>query len=292
MSYVHIHVSEKPDPAGVVECTWATGLELVRAALYGSPKCPPADANEREQLRRAGGGSDTKGSTYEQLAMGMGARFGVYVVPTAALPATEISEGTFLGVQGLYSHLSTHYRRWQPSFTGAHSVVIYKVGGILRICDPLAPWDLSWHGEPITWGAVRAFHTPLLLGAKVIAVTLPTVPETSTGGTDVQVLWDVTKHEGGMLTVAGDGVRAIRLRDGVLIPLPKGMTRPYDTNIKLRVPWPGGDGGLLRQLGYQIGEDVCCVLASQVTAVPNAPNADVAAAVAADRLKAHITWQA
>lgn len=278
MSYTHTHVSEKPDPAGVVECTWATGVELARAALAGSSKQPPATFYEREQLRMYGGGSDTKGSTYEQLAMGLGARYGLFVVPTLDLPAS-IPEGTFLGVQGLYSHLPTHYQRWGPTFaaTGSkssHSVVVFKLNGVLMICDPLAPWDTTWHGEPITWAAVVAFHTPLLVGARVIAVKLPTPPETSTTGDEMAGLgWTMTKVESGTLTINGPGTASLRLRDGVTVKMQEGTTNRYAARIKLDVPYPGAPGGLVRQVGFLIGEDPCCMLAVNVTAVPDAPSA-------------------
>jgi hypothetical protein len=303
VTYQHTHVSELPDPAGVVECTWATGVELARAALAGSSKQPPATAAEREALRASGGGSDTAGATYEQLAMGLGARYGLHVVPTLALPAPEIPEGTFLGVQGLYSSLPAHYRRWDLAFTGAHSLVVYKLNGVLTVCDPLAPWDPTWHGEPITWAAVCAYHDALT-GAKVIAVRLPTPPGTSTGEVDMALGWTMVTEEHGTLTWNGPGHAALRLRDGVTVNMLGGSTNRYYARIKLVQPYPGGAGGLARQVGFLIGIDAACALATDVTAVPDAPaallvtedtspftQADIDAAIAADRAKARVTWQ-
>jgi hypothetical protein len=281
MTYTHSHVSELPD-SPVVECTWATGVELARAALAGSSRQPPATAAEREALRAAGGGSDTSGATYDQLAVGLGNRYGLFTVPTLALPATEIPEGVFLGVQGLYSRLPTWYRRWDTAFTGAHSLVVYKLGGFLRVCDPLTPWDASWRGDLIAWVSVVAFHTALL-GAKVIAVKLPQEADMALG-------WKITAFEGGNLTVKGTGHSAVRLRDGVYLAQPAGLARPYAAKIALDTALPGGIAGADRRNGYLIGEDVCILLASDVTAVPNTTALVVAAPVVPD-VKHTVTLQ-
>ena len=177
MAYIHVHVSETPDPAAIVECTWATGVELVRA-YFGGAK-PPATAAEREALRVAGGGSDYAGATYTMLQAGVKARYGVDLSLSLALPSTEIGEGTFLGVQGLYSQLPYRLQWPDRSFaaTGTkstHSAVVFKLGGQLLWCDPMVPWNSAWHGEAISWAEVVHYHSNLL-GARVATVHLPAV---------------------------------------------------------------------------------------------------------------------
>ena len=183
MTYTQVHVSEVPDNP-VVECTWATGLELARAALYGTSKEPPATTTEREQLRIAGGGSDVRGANYDQLAAGCQHRYGWSPAVSAVFPAAP-AKGYFIGVQGLYGALPAHYRRWDANFTGGHSAVVYNLDGTLMWCDPLAPWSTHgaggvvspWQGEPIAWGVVSAyFHA--LPGAHV-AVAKVNVPPAS-----------------------------------------------------------------------------------------------------------------
>lgn len=181
VTYTQVHVSEVPDNP-VVECTWATGLELARAALWGTAKEPPATTSEREALRVAGGGSDTAGANYGQLAHGCQQRYGWSPAVSSVLPPPP-GVGWFYGVQGLYSALPDHYRRWDGNFTGGHSSVVYNLDGTLMWCDPLAPWNTTsaggvktpWQGEPITWGVVTAYFKALP-GARVASARLNVPP--------------------------------------------------------------------------------------------------------------------
>ena len=182
MGYTQVHVTEMGDPGGIVECTWATGLELARAALWGTTREPPATAAEREALRIAGGGSDTAGANYDKLAAGCQSRYGWSPALSSTLPAAP-AVGSFLGVQGLYSALPDHYRRWDPGFSGGHSAVVYNLSGTLMWCDPLAPTSvrdpkggtIAWQGEPISWSAVAAYFRALP-GARVATARLNVPP--------------------------------------------------------------------------------------------------------------------
>jgi hypothetical protein len=144
MGYKHVHVSEVPDNP-VVECTIAAGLELARAALNGKRNQPPATAAEREKLRVACGVPDNEGASIADLSRGLRARYGL-VVPPIGLPSNlaTLPEGTFLAVQGNYHDLPAPYQRWDRHFAAqdpaGHCVTLYKLGGILHWCDPLAPW--------------------------------------------------------------------------------------------------------------------------------------------------------
>jgi Domain of unknown function (DUF1906) len=97
-----------------------------------------------------------------------------------------------------------------------------------------------------------------------------TPPETSTGEEDMALGWKITTFEGGNLTIKGTGHSAIRLRDALYVAQPAGLARPYAAKIALDVQLPGGIAGADRRNGYLIGEDVCILLASDVTAVPTA----------------------
>ena len=94
-------------------------------------------------------------------------------------------------------------------------------------------------------------------------------PETATGA-DMALGWKITAFEGGIVTIKETGVSAIRLSDGALIAQNIGTSRPYAARIQLDVPYPGAPGGLARQDGFLIGERVCILLATNVTAIPNA----------------------
>jgi hypothetical protein len=151
MTYDHVHVSEVPD-SPVVECTFASGLEVARAALAGTDRQPPATWREREALRIAAGVPDNRGASIADLRRGLAARYGL-VLPETGLPnLLTLPEGTFVAVQGNYHDLPAHYQRWDPGFAGhdpaAHCVTVYMAGGVLHWCDPLAPWG-SYDGEPI-----------------------------------------------------------------------------------------------------------------------------------------------
>jgi len=174
MTYHHKHVSELPD-SPVVECTWATGVELARAALYGTTREPPATGVEREALRVAGGGSNEGGSTYMQMAAGCQRRYGWSPSVTESLVAAP-GRGYFLGVQGEYAALPDHYRRWDPGFAAGHSAVVYNIDGPLMWCDPLVPPTVDgWVGEPISWPTVTAYFRALP-GAHIATAKLAVPP--------------------------------------------------------------------------------------------------------------------
>lgn len=179
MAYTQVHVSEVPD-SPVVECTWATGLELARAALYGTEKEPPATPAEREALRIAGGGSDTSGANYEQLAHGCQSRYGWS--PAVGASLVRPAPGVFLGVQGNMHAVPDHYKRWDPHFgslpVAAHSLVVYNLSGAIMWCDPLAPAVVNgkpWQGEPVSWGVVEAYFAALP-GARVATARVNVPP--------------------------------------------------------------------------------------------------------------------
>ena len=176
--YQHVHVSEVPD-SPVVECTIAAGLEVARAALSGTPKEPPATAAEREALRAASGVPDTQGASVPDLLRGLRARYGL-VLSAAGLPADlpALPDGTFLVVQGNYHDLPAHYQRWDAHFASqdpaGHAVCVFRLGGGLMWCDPLAPWG-PYAGEPVAPAVVAAYFGGLP-GAQTTRARLPAAP--------------------------------------------------------------------------------------------------------------------
>jgi N-acetylmuramoyl-L-alanine amidase len=128
--------------------------------------------------------------------------------------------------------------------------------------------------------ATREARMATLITRAKALTTAPvlTPPATSTTGDDMHLDWTTEVEEHGTLTWNGPGHAALRLRDGVTVNMLGGSTNRYYARIKLDVPYPGGAGGLARQFGYLFGIDAACALATDVTAVPDAPVA-VAAAV-------------
>jgi len=180
MTYRHVHVSEVPD-SPVVECTIASGLMVARAALYGSPKQPPATAAEREALRAACGVPDNSGARIEpDLLRGMRIRYGLFQIATGLPIFTTAPDGTYWAVQGDYHSLPAHYQRWDRQFAShagaGHCVCVRKEAGALLWDDPLAPWG-AYSGEPVTPAVVAAYFRALP-GARVTAGRVPAVVST------------------------------------------------------------------------------------------------------------------
>jgi len=177
MTYAHVHVSEVPD-SPVVECTIASGLEVARAALAGTPFQPPATWREREALRIACGVPDNRGASIADLRRGLSSRYGLRLPQTTLPVLATLPEGTFLAVQGDYHALPAHYQRWDPGFAkhmpAGHCVTVFRQDGVLVWCDPLAPWG-AYAGEPVAASIVEAYFDALP-GAACTRAELPAQP--------------------------------------------------------------------------------------------------------------------
>jgi Domain of unknown function (DUF1906) len=217
------------------------------------------------------------------------------------------------------------YLNGAASVIGKARVGVYGSYDVLNRCraNGTAAWfwqTYAWSGGQIaSYAHLYQYHNGVALNGSVDLCramqtnygqwNAPGPPETSTTGeTDMAHLdWTMLAVESGTLTIVGAGTAALRLRDGVTVRMQEGTTNRYAARIKLDVPYPGAPGGVARQYGFLIGEDPCCMLAVNVTAVPDAPPVDtspftqsdvdakvkaaVDAALALQRSLAHITWQ-
>lgn len=154
------HVTER-EAGSWVDCVPASGVEFARAGA--NDRAIPATAAEREALRAAMGlAPDHGGATLAQLSAGLEARYGftaqVITRSWADLAGHVARAGTVAVVTGRYGALPAHFRRWDPTFSGAHAVAVYGQGGTLSPwwCDPLAPTG-AYRGEPITTSALRSY---------------------------------------------------------------------------------------------------------------------------------------
>ena len=157
MTYRPPQVTEREPDGSWEDCTWASGVMLQNAA-HGGPAVPSTQA-EYQALRVAGGDGPAEntgdGSNALQLQTGIAKRYGWTPMrlgaPGIATSWAEIWSKLVPGVgcvlQGSMSGLSTHFRRWDPPFTGAHAVYVQREGPEPRLWlqNPLAP--ASYPGE-------------------------------------------------------------------------------------------------------------------------------------------------
>lgn len=135
------HITEREPDGTWEDCTWAAGLEWFRLCYDESI---PATHVEMQALRAASGEPLTGGSNIGNLRDGIRARYNVTVVGVisgiAALKAALKPNHTAV-IQGSMTAFgpSHHLSVWQPSFDGAHAVLLTNIGGALYWCDPEAP---------------------------------------------------------------------------------------------------------------------------------------------------------
>lgn len=174
------HITERevdhPTPCGHdgpawEDCTWTSGVEWWRAT--GHPAVPPTLA-EAEALRCAAGDPPEGGSSLEDLRRGIRARYGAVAPLPISSPASilaALAPGYVGTVQGSMAAFPTgsHYRRWDPGFSGPHAAAVFGVAGAAPYwwCDPLAPEGLGYEGEPMT-AADLARYIAALPGAEAI----------------------------------------------------------------------------------------------------------------------------
>jgi hypothetical protein len=271
-----------------VDCTQAAAM---RACADAGVVFPLADLDqEREALERADDYPDEAGATMAAIVTAMQRRYGYSGTAVTDLHVALRMPGYTLLVQGTYPQFPSAQRRWSPLFRGGHAVayrVLSEFGGTLL--DPLAP--MGFAGDTVTPAVMDAFAWG---AATTRAMRWLAPPQTATGGVDMAVLgFTLSAIEMGTVTVTGSGHSAIVLRDGTLVGLAAGTRKRYAARIRLDSPFGTGTG---RQDGFLVGDQAACLLATDVTAVPDAPavdkftQADIDKAIAADRAKARITY--
>lgn len=165
-------VCTEREPGGRwTDCTWASGVMLANEA-YGA-KALPQTRREYEALRAASGDL-VGGSNTDDLKRGMTARYGWEPATTVLTWAQLKSQpvGTAWAVQGLYGRLTTHLRRWDPTFTGAHCTMVVKYGaGKWKWFDPLA--TQGYAGEDISEADLERYFSGLSsAGGRAVGVVV------------------------------------------------------------------------------------------------------------------------
>ena len=138
--------SERPEPnaSGLKDCTYSAGLT---ALVYGDKVSYPLGiytVAEREALERSDDQPNETGASLDDLILAVKRRYAITLTKNApsSLSTWLAKDDIALVVQGLMGNLSTEggLRRWDPSFTGAHSVCVVNLPGDRYIwLDPLAP---------------------------------------------------------------------------------------------------------------------------------------------------------
>lgn len=226
-----IHVPEVPDAGGIVECTPATGLEVVRHAFEGSPDQPPATPAEREALRVAMGVPDNKGASYDQLVHGCLARYGWAPRLLTKLPSSPPAEGEMWGVQGFYPKLPLAFRGLgeSPGFgtthgDGAHSITV-RHGPIG--CDPLVLAGKGYTGAALPWSAIQAYFAALP-GARVVQAFMGEAAHRAGGNVAVMSIYVRSNTPGRFAIAKGSTVNGYS-PDGDSWKVSKTLTAGDDT---------------------------------------------------------------
>jgi hypothetical protein len=181
------------EPGGYEDCAWCSGVMLNNAA-HGYPHAP-STRSEYEALRVAGGDGPAEnpgdGSNPQQVRNGIIRRYGWaprIFAPTWASNFDDdvwplMAPGQAFVFTGRMGALSTYWRRWDPEFTGPHSMFGQREDSRDRIwcMNPLAP--RSYPGEWMTRSQVRTFWNSFrnwTLFGTIGSLAKPTLPDTST----------------------------------------------------------------------------------------------------------------
>jgi hypothetical protein len=152
--------SEKPDPDGVTDCTYSSGLMGLVFAGKTDYEHGIYTSAERDALERSDTQPDHTGASLDDVCYAIKSRYGLTVTKSApaALPGLLKRTGIALAVQGINGNVSptSHVRRWQPAYTGGHCVCVIPLGdGNVWWLDPLAP--NKWTGEQMLASTVIAW---------------------------------------------------------------------------------------------------------------------------------------
>lgn len=167
----HVHVSEREgahrwpdgrwDDSRWEDCAWAVAIEWLR--LTYDPTIP-ATHPEAELLRAASGEPPTGGSNTGDVIRGIRNRYKLTVGPAlsdSTMLAQLKTPGTAVIAGGKLGNFPAGHRlrRWDPPFTGGHSVLLVRLDdGTLWWCDPLAPTG-TYKGEKVTEAEAKTFIT-------------------------------------------------------------------------------------------------------------------------------------
>ena len=166
----HIHITEREkahqspcgwDDAKWEDCTFMSAVEWWRA--QGHPDVPHTH-REGEHLRCASGRSMLGGTNLFDVKTAIAKRYKGNTPP--ALPGfhnlwQSLKPGTVGIVQGSMGAFpaSSKWRRWNPTFDGAHCVTVFRTTNRDRVwwCDPLAPKRVGYDGEWMTKAQLKRY---------------------------------------------------------------------------------------------------------------------------------------
>lgn len=169
----HVHVSEREvahtwpdgqkDDARWEDCAWCSSVMFARWCR--NPRIPATHA-EAELLRDAAGEPPLGGSNVDDLLRGLKARYG-WTPPVRVNTAglwQKLTPGSGVVVSGKMGAFPAGHnlRRWDPGFTGGHSIFAIRVDTQDRVWwdDPLAPKG-TYQGQWVSKADLIRFATAL-----------------------------------------------------------------------------------------------------------------------------------
>jgi hypothetical protein len=181
----HRHITER-EAGSWDDCAWCSAVMFAR--LVHDPSIPATHA-EAKLLRAASGEPTTGGSNTDNLLVGFRRRYGFVpatVVGYSNLWAYLSKPGRVAVAMGKMGAFPAGYtlRRFDPGFTGGHSVFVARCDSLLRVWwdDPLAPQGgtLNYQGQYVSQRDlarfVKAFGNIKLVVGTVKVVTPPPAP--------------------------------------------------------------------------------------------------------------------
>lgn len=276
MTYRPPQVTEREPDGTWEDCTWASGVMLNNAA-HGGPAVPSNQA-EYQALRVAGGDGPAEntgdGSNALQLQTGIAKRYGWTPMrlgaPGISTSWAEIWARLVPGVgcvlQGAMAGLSTHFRRWDPPFAGAHAVYVQREDDLPRLWlqNPLAP--ANYPGEWLNKDDAGRYWSGLRGGAvfaHIGSLAAPKPPKPPPEDPNVRVVTvTITTWPARTFTSAGSLRRFSATAEMAPIPGPYTATVDGDVVISGNTSAPSGSGFLRLATGGSKGR---YILAAQVT---------------------------
>lgn len=155
------HVTQR-EPGPWRDCTFASMLEVLRFGFVDGQSIPPTQAEKEAYRATAGLPDDHAGATLAVAIEAARERYNLgdgFTVTSswADVRAGLMADDSWLVVQGSMAAVPARLRRWDPAFSGPHSVA---ARGVQQWCDPLAPKG-TYVGEYVGLAAWEAFFKGL-----------------------------------------------------------------------------------------------------------------------------------
>jgi len=167
MSFAAVdHVTER-EPGKWEDCTFASMLETMRLGLPNGTDIPPTITEVNRFARAAGFPEGHQGATIEDTLPAASRLYGLTARHYSLTREWDVLEREFRDpdtvavVTGVMAAVPAYLRRWSPRFTGAHAVAGRSNVNVPIWCDPLAPRDGTYDGEPVPMGTWWRFTNAL-----------------------------------------------------------------------------------------------------------------------------------